>query len=83
MCLKREPFHELLPLLRHVVCLNDGNCRLTISVVKGRCAREALPNAFNISVFKYGKSNATTIKHIYKQSENLNESCHIAFDSND
>ena len=50
---KREPFRALFPLLRHVVPLNDGNCRLTIPVVKGRCAHEALPRAFNISVFKY------------------------------
>ena len=46
----------LLPLLRHVVPLNDGNCRLTIPVVKGRCAREALSHAFNIGVFKYDKA---------------------------
>ena len=82
MCSKREPFHALLPLLRHVVPLNDGNCRLTIPVVKGRCAREALPHAFNIGVFKYGKRNPTTIKHIYNESENFNGSCDVAFDSN-
>ena len=52
MCLKRETFHALLRLLRHVVPLNDGKCRLTIPVVKGRCAREALHRAFNIAVFK-------------------------------
>ena len=82
MCSKLEPFHALLPLLRHVVPLNDGNCRLTIPVVKGRSAREALPQAFNIDVFKYGKSNPTTKKHIYNESEKLNESCDVAFDSN-
>ena len=82
MCSKREPFHALLPLLRHVVPLNDGNCRLTIPVVKGRCAREALPHAFSIGVFKYGKSNPTTIKHIYNESENLNGSYDDVFDSN-
>ena len=70
------------PLLRHVVPLNDGNCRLTIPVVKGRCAREALPHAFNIGVFKYDKRNPTTIKHIYNESENFNGSCDVAFDSN-
>ena len=79
---KWEPFHALLPLLRHVVPLDDGNCRLTIPVVKGRCAREALPHAYNIGIFKYGKSYSTTIKYIYIESENLNESCDIAFDSN-
>ena len=61
---------------------NDGNCRLTIPVVEGRCAREVLPRAFNIGVFKYGKSNPNTIKHIYNESENLKEGCDVAFDSN-
>ena len=73
MCSKREPFHAILPLLRHVMPINDGNCCLTIPVVKGRCALEALPHAFNSSLFKYDKSNPTTIKHIYNESENLNE----------
>ena len=44
MCSNREPFHALLPLLCHVVPLNDGNCRLTMPVGKGRCARDALPH---------------------------------------
>ena len=70
MCSKREPVHSLLPLLRHVVPLNDGDRRLTIPVVKGRCACEA---AFNIGVFKYGKSK--TLQHISNESEDLNESC--------
>ena len=82
LCSKREPFHTLLPLLRHLVPLNDGNCCLTIPVVKGRCAGEALLHAFDIDVSKYGKSNPTTIKHIYNESENWNESCDVAFDSN-
>ena len=43
---------------------------------------EALPHAFIIGVFKYGKSYSTTIKHIYIESENLNESYNVAFDSN-
>ena len=66
MCLKREPFHALLPLLRHVVPLNDGNCCLTIPVAKGRCARDALPHAFHIGVFKFVEIISTTINHIYK-----------------
>ena len=53
------------------VTWNDGNCRLTIPVVKGCCAREALPHTFDIGVSKYGKSNPTIIKHIYNESENL------------
>ena len=82
MCSKREPLHVLLPLLPHVVPLNDGNYRLTIPVVKGRCAREALPHAFNIGVVKYGESKPTIIKYIDNESENFNESCDVAFDSN-
>ena len=82
MCSKREPFYVLLPSLRHIVPLNDGNCRLTIPVVKGRCAREALPDALFVGVFEYGKGNPTIIKHIYNESENFNESCDVAFDSN-
>ena len=35
-----------------------------------------------MGVFKYGKSKSTTIKHIYNESENLNESCDVVFDSN-
>ena len=37
---------------------------------------------YDIGVFKYGKSNPITIKHIYNESENFNESCDVAFDSN-
>ena len=47
---KGEPFRVQLPLLRHVVPLNDGNCRLTIPVVKGRCTRDTLPHAVHIGV---------------------------------
>ena len=82
MYLKREPFHALLPFLRHVGPFNDGICPLTIPVVKGHCDHEALPHAFNNGVFKYRKSNPTTIKDIYSEFENLNESCDVAFDSN-
>ena len=58
---KREPFHVPVPLLRHVVPLNDGNCRHTIPVAKGRCARDALRRIFHICVFKWGKHNSTTL----------------------
>ena len=83
MCSKREPFHALLSLLRHVVPLNDGNCRLTIPVVKGRCAREALPHSFNIGVFKFVLTISPAIKHINKESANIIESCTVACDTND
>ena len=45
--------------------LNDGNCRLTMPVGKGRCARDALPQAFHIGVFKFVFTISTAIKHIY------------------
>ena len=61
----------LLPLLRHVMPLNDGNFRLTIPVVKGRCARDALPHAVHIGMFEFVKTICTTIKHIYKESANI------------
>ena len=53
---KREPFHVLLPLLHHVVPLKSGNCRLTIPIVKECCAHDVLPQAFDIGMFKSGKT---------------------------
>ena len=76
--------HPALSLLRHVVPLNDGNCRLTITVVKGRCSRDALPHAVHIGVFKqFVKTISTAIKHIYKESANMIEGCNVAFDTKD
>ena len=51
-CSTREPFRVLLPLLCHVVPLHNGNCRLTIPLVKECCARDALAQTLNIGVFK-------------------------------
>ena len=83
MCSKREPFHALLPLLRHVAPLNDGNCRLTMPVGKGRCARDALPHAFHIGVFKFVFTISTAIKHIFKESAHIIEGYNVACDTND
>ena len=83
MCSKREPFHALLPLLRHVVPLDDGNCRLTMPVGKGRCARDTLPPAFHIGVFKFVFTISTAIKHIYKESAHIIEGCDVGCDTND
>ena len=63
--------------------LNDGNCRLTMPVGKGRCARDALPHAFHIGVFKFVFTISTAIKHIYKESANIIEGCNVACDTND
>ena len=73
---RREP----LPLFRHVVHLNNGKCRLTMSTVKGRCARDVLPRTFNIAVFKSVKTNPATITHIYNESANTIEGCDVAYD---
>ena len=78
-----EPFRVLLPLLPYVVPLNDGNCRFTMPVDKGRCARDALPHAFHIGVFKFVFTINTALKHIYKESTNIIEGCYVAFDTNE
>ena len=74
---------EARAVLRHVVPLNDGNCRLTIPVAKGRCARDTLPHAFHIGVFEIVKTISTAIKHIYKEFADIIEDCNVAFDTND
>ena len=83
LCSKREPFRVLLPLLRHAVPINNGNCHLTIPIVMGRCDGGALPHAFHIGVFKFVKTIFTKIKHIYKESANIIEGCNVTFDTND
>ena len=80
-CSKLEPFRVLLPLLRPVVPLNDGNCRITMPVDKGPCARDALPHAYHIDVFKFIFTISTAIKHIYKESANITEGCNVACDT--
>ena len=52
-------------------------------VDKGRCARDALPHAFDIGVFKFFFAISTTIKHIHKESANIIEGCNVACDTND
>ena len=81
-CSKQELYHVLLPLLRHVVPLNDRNCCLTIPVVNGRCARDALRHTFGIGMFKSVKKHSSTIKHIYNESANIFEGCNVAFGTN-
>ena len=68
-CSKRGLFRMLLPLLRQVVPLNDGNC--------------ALRHAFHIGVFKLIKTISITIKHIYTESASIIEGCNVAFNTND
>ena len=53
---EREPFHVLLPLLRDLVPLTDGNYRLTMPVANGHCARDPLRHTFDIGEFNCGKT---------------------------
>ena len=48
---KRELFHAHLPFWGHMVHFNDGNCCLTIPVVKGHCACGA--HTFNFAAFAF------------------------------
>ena len=60
-----------LPLLRHVVSLNDDTCRSISPVVTERSARDPPLHTFNIGVFKSDKSKYITINHIYNTFVNL------------
>ena len=77
---KRGPFHVLFSLLRHVVPINDGNCRLT-PVVKRRCVRDELPQAIDIGVLNATKQFFHNMIYIYSESVNLIDNCNVAFDS--
>ena len=72
---KRQPFRVLLPLLRHVAPLSDGKLLSHNAVVKGRCARDAIPWTFHIEVFKCGQDNSDTITRIGDDSVELLDSC--------
>ena len=61
---KYSPFRVLLPLLDQVVPLNTRNCRLTMPVVKRRCARDALPHTSNTNGFKSFKKIYHKITHL-------------------
>ena len=58
-------------------------CRFTMSVGNERCARNALPDTFNIGVFNSVKNNPTTMKHVYNESGNGIEVCNGAFAASD
>ena len=71
------------PIVTSRGALNDGNCRLTIPVDKGRFARDALPHAFHIGVFKFVKTISTAIKKYLKEFANITEGCNVVFETND
>ena len=68
-----ESFRVLLLLWRHMVPLSNGNCRFTIPMAKGRCARDALARIFNIGEFESVEKLSTTAEHIYNESANIIE----------
>ena len=72
---KREPFRVLPPLLRHVVPLSDGKLLSHNALVKGHCARDAIPWTFHIEVFKCDQDNSDTITRIGDDSVELLDSC--------
>ena len=72
----------LLPMLRHMVPLGNGNCYLIIPVVKRCCSYDALPQIFHTDIFKCGKNSSIT-KNIYNEIVSLIDSCDVAFDNND
>ena len=45
------------------------------AVVKGRCARDAIPWTFHIEVFECGQDNSDTITRIGDDSVELLDSC--------
>ena len=70
-------------LLRHVVPLDDQNCRLKTPAVKERCVRDTLRHTFDIGVLKSIENNSTTTKYIYNESANTVDGFDIAFDASD
>ena len=66
-----EPIRLLIPLLRHVAPLSDGKLLSDNAVVKGRCARDAIPWIFHIEVFKCSQDNSDTITRIGDDSVEL------------
>ena len=67
-CSKWEPFHLLLPLSCHVVSLDDGNCRLTMPVVKGCFVSEALAHAYSLLANKVNPALVSTVR-FYDRNE--------------
>ena len=73
----------MLLLLHNMVPLNDGNCHLSMLVVKGRWSRDVIPHTFNIGMFKSFENKSTTIKNVFDESANIIEGCNVAFDTFD
>ena len=63
--------------------LSDGKLLSYNAVVKGRCARDAIPWTFHIEVLKCGQDNSDTITRIGDDSVELLDSCYVVFDTDD
>ena len=68
----------LLPLLHHIVHLNDEKMKEVASQCPSPKNTEIMPTMYiyiyqivNIWVFKYGANHSTTMKHVYNQSKNF------------
>ena len=77
-CLKRDPPRFLIPLLRHVVPRNDGNCHLKMSDVTGRRVHDLLPQSWMLNC---GESNFITKKCVFIESDNFIEGFAVHFDT--
>ena len=64
------------PIVTSRGALSDGKLLSHNGVVKGRCARDAIPcQTFHIEVFKCGQDNSDTITRIGDDSVELLDSC--------
>ena len=81
-CLKREPFHILLRLLRRMMALNDRICRFKMPIIKGYGVYVPQPQVTKIWMFKCVKSNSTTKLHAYNESANYIGSYTVHFNIN-
>ena len=63
------------PIVTSRGTLSDGKLLSHNAVVKGRCARDAIPWTFHIEVFKCDQDNSDTITRIGDDSVELLDSC--------
>ena len=63
------------PIVTSRGTLSDGKLLSHNAVVKGRCARDAIPWTFRIEVFKCDQDNSDTITRIGDDSVELLDGC--------
>ena len=76
---KKFPFDDVImfSLFRHMMPLDDGNCRLTMPVVKGRGTCDLQIGTTNTWVLRYGETNFLTTEDVYCESANFIEIYHV------